>query len=134
MNWGKAVLAGAVGGLVVSVYNYLMHGVIMASTYTGHAAFNQGPPKVAWFIVVAIVIGVMGGILFAKTRDCWGAGVKGGVTFGFFLGLVAFFAQFYWPLVINGFPYFLAWCWGGIILIGWMVFGAVAGMMYKTSA
>jgi hypothetical protein len=59
---------------------------------------------------------------------------KGGMTFGFWLGLVAFFATFYNPLIFQGFPYFLSWCWGAITLIGWLVYGAIVGAMYKGQA
>ncbi|MFQ5709318.1 MAG: hypothetical protein ACE5HO_17815 [bacterium] len=131
MNWTKALIAGVVGGLVVSVYNFLVHGFIMANTYTKYAAFSQQKANPIWFFVVAIAVGIAGALLFAKSRGSWAAGVKGGVMFGFWLGLVSFFAQFYSPLVFKDFPYFLSWCWGGISLIGWMIFGAVAAGVYK---
>ncbi|NIV92307.1 hypothetical protein GWN42_05760 [candidate division KSB1 bacterium] len=134
MNWGKALLAGVVGGIVVNIYNFVMHGMIMGSTYTEYAAFAQEEASPVWFFVVSIFIGIAGALLFAKSRGSWGDGVKGGVTFGLFIGLVSFFAQFYSPLVINDFPYFLSWCWGGISLIGWLIFGAIAGVMYKEPA
>lgn len=130
MNWTKALIAGVVGGLAVSVYNFIMHEMIMGATYDGLAVFRQDANPI-WFSVVAIVVGIAGAMLFAKSRASWGAGVKGGVNFGFWVGLIGFFAQFYNPLVINEFPYYLSWCWGGIILIGWMVFGAVAALLYK---
>ncbi len=130
MNWTKAVIAGVVGGIVVNLYSGLMHGVIMSQTYTEYTIFAMDTNPI-WFFVVSISIGVAGALLFGKTRGAWGAGVKGGVMFGFFIGLVSFFGQFYSPLVINGFPYFLSWCWGGISLIGWMIFGAVAALLYK---
>jgi hypothetical protein len=72
-----------------------------------------------------------GALLFAKTRDSWADGLKGSITFGFFVGLIIFFYQFINVLVIKGFPYHLSWCWGGIELIGWPVFGAVAGLLIK---
>ena len=52
--------------------------------------------------------------------------------FGFWLGLVAFFSPFYDSLVIEGFPYFLSWCWGGANLISLVIFGAVIGAIYKS--
>lgn len=33
MNWMKVVIAGVVGGVAVNLYNWLMHGFIMGSTY-----------------------------------------------------------------------------------------------------
>lgn len=133
MNWTKAVIAGAVGGLVNSVYEFVMHGIIMRDTYMARPELfgsEEGGGPI-WFTLVAVVVGIAGGLLFAKTRNSWAAGVKGGATFGFWLGLVAFFAQFYNPLVFPEFPYYLSWCWGGITLIGTVIFGAVAGAIYK---
>lgn len=131
MNWTKALIAGVVGGIVVNVYSGLVHGFIMGATYKKYAVFSQEQTNMIWFFVVAIVVGVAGALLFAKSRGSWSAGVKGGVTFGFWLGLVAFFAQFYNSLIFEGFPYFLSWCWGGITLIGWLIFGAVVATLYK---
>ena len=57
--------------------------------------------------------------------------MKGGATFGFFLGLVAFFPNFYFSLVLEGFPYFLSWCWGGINLIDFVIAGVVLALIYR---
>ena len=69
----------------------------------------------------------MAALLFARTRGSWAAGWKGGLTFGFFLGLVLFFQRFYDPLVIDGYPYYLSWCQGGINMINSLLAGAVPG-------
>ena len=134
MNWSKIVVAGVVGGVVHTLAAYVMHGIIMANTYVKYPeVFRQedNSPAVYWFFVVGMLIGVTACVLFAKTRDAWGDGVGGGATFGFYLGLVVFFLQFYPTLVIEGFPYYLSWCWGGIDLIGFTILGAVLGVMYK---
>jgi hypothetical protein len=130
MNWTKAFITGIVGGIVLWVYNFLMHGLIMAKTYEKYVAFRQDANPV-WFVVVSVFVGIAIALLFAKTRAVWAEGIKGGLTFGFFGGLVAFFYQFYSSLMYNGVPYHLSWCWGGIVMIGWLIFGAVASMIYK---
>lgn len=131
MNLPRVLLAGVVGGVVMNLNDFLMHGVILSSTYERYAVFGTEPANPLWFLVIAIMIGLAGALLFAKTRDSWGAGIKGGATFGVFVGLVAFFPQFYNSLVIKGFPYFLSWCWGGVSLIGWVLFGVVAALLYR---
>lgn len=45
--------------------------------------------------------------------------------------LAAFFPNFHYPLVLNGFPYHLSWCWGGIGLIGYAVMGVLFGLVYS---
>jgi phosphotransferase system glucose/maltose/N-acetylglucosamine-specific IIC component len=132
MNWTKILGGGVVAGVVVSLVNYLLHGVIMSDTYERYSSvFSQEQANPIWFFVVAIAIAIFFTILFAKTRDCWAEGAKGGITYGFWLGMVAFFGNFYDPLVIDGFPYYLAWCHGGISLIGFLVGGAIVGLIIK---
>lgn len=134
MSWSKALIAGAAGGFVSAILNALMHAGIMSGTYMKYEGLFRQDSSPLWFTAVAIVIGIAGGVLFAKTRSSWAAGAKGGLNFGFFIGLVSFAAQFYTPLIYQGFPYYLSWCWGGIALISWLGFGAVAGALYKGSA
>lgn len=132
MQMNKVLIAGAVGGLVLAVWEFLMHGLIMGNTYASLTVFRQDANPV-WFPIIAILLGIIAGVLFAKTRAVWSDGAKGGMTFGFWLGLIGGFASFYNPLTFQGFPYYLAWCWLGITLLGWVVYGAVVGMIYKTS-
>ncbi|MEE8137958.1 MAG: hypothetical protein V3T81_03665 [Thermoanaerobaculia bacterium] len=132
MNWTKAVIAGVVGGVAVWIANFIMHAVIMGQTYAKYPeVFSQEEGSPFPFLLVGVFIAVPGALLFAKTRDSWGEGIAGGATFGFWLGLVSFFAPFYNSLVLEGFPYFLAWCWGGINLIGFVILGAILGAMVK---
>jgi hypothetical protein len=135
MNWGRALLAGIVGGVAVTAYQIVIHGFVMADTYMKYPVFAVQPvPNRVWFLVVAILMGCFAAIIFAKTRSAWAPGTKGGLVFGFWLGWIGFFAQFYPALTIAGFPYYLSWCWGGIELIGWLIFGWVAGALYKVQS
>jgi hypothetical protein len=132
MNWSKTITAGVVGGIVMTLVNYVMHGIIMAGAYTkSPEVFRQDDAGVHYFSLVGIMVAIMAAILFDKTRAVWADGVMGGVTFGFYVGLVGFFTHFYQPLTIEGFPYHLSWCWGGITLIAFVILGAVFGLMMK---
>jgi len=134
VNWSKIAIAGVVGGIVHTLANYVMHGMIMANTYSKYPeVFRQvdNQPAVYWFFVIGVLVGIMACALFAKTRSSWDDGFMGGAGFGFSVGLVVFFLQFYPTLVIEGFPYYLSWCWGGIDLIGFSILGGVLGLMYK---
>lgn len=131
MNWNKVVTIGVVGGVVLWLYDFVMHGFIMRSAYVGNEVFAQEGSNPLWFLLIEVCIGVAAALLFVKTRSVWGEGAKGGLVFGFFLGLLGFFPGFFNPLIIADFPYYLAWCWGGITLIGGLAFGVVAGLMYK---
>lgn len=130
MNWSKIGIAGLAAGIVLTLVNYIAHGILLKETYSRYDVIAEPSPRIH-FLLVAVLIGLVGAILFAKTRDCWAEGVGGGATFGFWFGLGAFFASFYSSMVIVGFPYFLNWCWGGINLIGAVLAGLVLGAVYK---
>jgi hypothetical protein len=95
-------------------------------------AFEAPQANPAWFLLISFTICFMAALLFARTRVSWGAGWKGGLAFGFFLGLVFLFQRFYDPLVIDGYPYYLAWCQGGISMIDSLLAGAVIGSIVKS--
>ena len=130
MNWSKAVIAGLVGGVALWFSNFILHGLVMGGTYQKYEVFrmDSGP---MYFLAISVLMAVFAALLFAKTRGSWAAGLTGGATFGFFLGLFTFFAHFYNPLTIDGFPYYLSWCWGGIGLIALTIMGAAIGLVYK---
>lgn len=135
MRWSKVLTAGLVGGIVNAVFGFLMYAVIMGNTFRKYSpeVFRgaENEPNMMWFIIMPVLLGLAGAVLFAKTRATWQAGLKGGVLFGFWVGLIGFLSNFYLPLTITGYPYYLAWCTGSIIVIGWMVFGAVLAAVYK---
>ena len=132
MNWGKVTVAALVGGAVVWLVDFVQHGVILGNTYMKYdQVFTQEQANPAWFLVISVCIAFVAAAVFAKTRSVWALGVSGGLAFGFWVGLLGFFPHFYSPLVIDGFPYYLAWCQGGATLISALVLGAVLGMLNK---
>ena len=131
MNWTKVLIAGVVGGIVLNIANFVMHGMILGNTYTKYPVFSQEPANPLHFQLVALCMAIAAAILFAKTRSSWAAGLVGGATFGCLLGLIFFFVPFYNSLVLEGFPYYLGWCQGGVNLIGFVILGAVFGLIYK---
>ena len=132
MNWSKIVVAGLVAGVVGNLYDFAMHGFVMADTYLSHPdVFAPDQASPLHFLLVSVCLWLTVAMLFAKTRSSWASGWKGGAVFGTFVGLVMFFPNFYHPMVLDGFPYHLSWCWGGIGLLGGIVGGSVLGAIYQ---
>ena len=128
MNWTRVVLGGVAAGIATFLADFVMHGMLLADTYRRYTeVFSQTEVNPALFAAVSVTTGTFIAILFAKTRSSWEGGWMGGATFGLFFGLALFFMNFYSPLVIGGFPYFLAWCWGGIGVVDGVIGGAVLG-------
>ena len=137
MNWGRAVVAGVVAGIAQNVVNFVMHGLVLdtAGTYADQPVFVQEPDSMTmqmlWFTAIALVIGVVAGLFFASSRQSWADGARGGLHFGVLLGAVVGFQQFYLTLVVNEFPYSVAWIWLGVEIISFGVGGMVLGAVYK---
>jgi len=132
MNWGRVLAGGVVAGLVMNAADFVQHGVLLAGTYKKYAdAFSQTPVSPLYFLAISLCVGIFTAILFGKTRASWAPGWKGGLSFGFFFALAIFFLNFYDPLVIGGFPYHLAWCWGGINVVDGLLGGAVMGAIIR---
>jgi len=132
MNWNRVIGGGIAAGIVLWLAGFVMHGVILGKTYERYTeVFTQTQANPLHFLAVSVALGIFAAVLFGKTRASWAEGAKGGMAFGLFLGLAHFFTTFYNPLVIEGFPYYLSWCWGGIALIERVLAGAVLGVVVK---
>jgi hypothetical protein len=132
MNWSRVVLGGVVAGVVMTVANFVMHGMILSGTYVKYPqVFAQEGGGEPWFAVIGIVVSLVAAIAFGKSRGSWADGWSGGATFGALLGLTVGFVNFYWPIVLDGFPYYLSWCWLGVDVIAFVLSGAVLGVMIK---
>ncbi len=135
MNWGRAIGAGLAAGFVQNIANFVMHGLVLGGMYLDQPAFVQEPDSMAmqvvWFLVIALVLGVVASLLFASSRQSWQPGAKGGLHFGVLLGAVVGFQQFYLTLVVNDFPYHVAWLWLAVDVISFGIGGMVLGAVYK---
>jgi len=132
MNPTRIALAGVAAGIVTWISDFVLHGVVMGPTYQRLSqVYSQTQASPVKFLVVSVAICAMAALLFARTRGSWAAGWKGGLAFGFFLGLVIFFQRFFDPMVIDGYPYYLAWCQGGISMIDSLLAGAIIGAIVK---
>ena len=132
MNWQKALVAGVAAGIAASIAEFVLHGMIMSSTYMKYPdVFTQEQANPLYFLLVAVCMSIFAAILFGKTRQSWADGFQGGATYGFFLGMVYFWPRFYDAIVYEGYPYYLSWCQGGINLIVAVISGAVMGALYR---
>ncbi len=135
MNWSRAIGAGLAAGFVQNIANFVMHGLVLGGMYLDQPAFVQEPDSMAmqivWFLVIALVLGVVASLLFASSRQSWQPGMKGGLHFGVLLGAVVGFQQFYLTLVVNDFPYHVAWLWLAVDVISFGIGGMVLGAVYK---
>jgi len=136
MNWSKTLIGGVVGGISLFIANFVLHGLILGNTYMKYPeVFDQeeNAANYVWFTVVCLVLGILAAILFAKTRESWADGLKGGVVAGMWAGALVGATNFFDSLVILGFPYYLAWCHFGSDVIAFALAGAGIALVVKKS-
>ncbi|HSP88043.1 MAG TPA: hypothetical protein VLN45_07905, partial [Ignavibacteriaceae bacterium] len=123
--------------VLLEVMGYIVHGVILASTYKMEdvkIAFRQEAEMMSlmWILFVTDFIwSFFFAFFFAKGYE--GKGIMEGLRFGFYMGLfwtLAFSYQFYAFVPI---PYSLAFQWFIFGMIQMLILGAVASMIYKPS-
>jgi len=138
LNKGRIWLGGLAGGVVWSLFSYLMNDfVIRNARYV--AAQNAGlflktpryPYFVAQWIVLLFILAIIIAHLYAWTRQTLGPGPGTALKVGFWVGLVAGFpgnfAQATWSTIDRGLP--MGWMiemWLGSILAA-----LTAGFVYK---
>jgi NhaP-type Na+/H+ and K+/H+ antiporter len=134
MSWIKVVLGGIVGGVIATAVSFVLHGMVLGQTYVSlPEVFSQEEGNPVWFLLVSLVVVLVAAALFGKTRSSWAPGWQGGLTFGLGVGLLIGFSNFFFPLVIDGLPYYLAWCWLGVDVVTYGLSGVVLGALIPRS-
>jgi hypothetical protein len=132
MNWTRIVVGGLLSAVVTWLLGFLLHGILLADTYASYSdVFSQEASNPLWFLLASVALQLIGATIFARTRAAWNPGWNGGLVFGLWIGLLIGCVSFYWPLVIAGFPYYLAWCWLGVDVITYGLGGVVLGIVIQ---
>ena len=132
MNVKKFALAALAVGVVVNIYDFVVHTQLLAGVYSRMSEFLKPDASIPLLVVADFVAAIVFVWFYDKTRNSFSAGVKGGLTFGLYAGVFLNFPT--WLLaqmLIKGFSYELAWTW---ILVGFvwcLIAGAVAGFIYQ---
>ncbi|MFN0159126.1 MAG: hypothetical protein ACKVRP_13775 [Bacteroidota bacterium] len=132
MKSGKFWIAVLVAGLVVNVFDFVVHGMMLANTYMSMPdVFNQTEDP-TWFVVGDFIAVLVFAWFYDKVYASFGGGMMGGATYGLYAGvLVSFPTWIFAHLMIAGFPYGLAWTFTLLGIVWGVIAGAVLGAMYK---
>jgi hypothetical protein len=130
MNIKKCLIIGIVVGIVAAVFDLIVHGGLLASYYA-QAPFRQDT-SLAWMLVSNVVAGLVFAWVYLKVAGSFAPGVSGGVTMGFYAGvLVNFPSAIVQNLVLQNFPYALSWLWVVSGVVFYVIAGAIAGALNK---
>lgn len=132
MKSGKFWIAVLVTGVVVNIFDFIVHGMMLASTYMSMPdVFNQTEDP-TWFIVGDFIAVLVFAWFYDKVYSSFGGGMMAGATYGLYAGvLVSFPTWIFAHLMIAGFPYGLAWTFTLLGIVWGVIAGAVLGAMYK---
>jgi hypothetical protein len=135
MNVKKLLVAALVVGVVLNVYDYVVHVVLLQGTYESLPDLFRQDSPVTWLVIGDFIAALVLVWFYDRVRGSFGAGVRGGATFGLYAGvLLGFPAQLFANMMFVGFPYSLGWYWV-IGIIGWGILGgATAGAVYGSGA
>ena len=135
MNTKRLLLTALVVFIVLEVLGYLVHGVILASTYQMEdvkVAFRPEAEMMSkmWIMYLTDIIwSFFFAFFFAKGYE--GRGIMEGVQFGFYIGLFWSLVFSYQSYAFVPMPYFLSFQWFIYGMIISIILGIAAALVYK---
>jgi hypothetical protein len=137
MNTKKLLLSFIVVYILLEVLNYLVHGVLLASTYQMEEIKPAFRPEAdmtnkMWIMFFTDAVWAFFFVfLFAKGYE--GKGIMEGLRFGLYIGLFWGLVNAYGNYVIIPIPYSLAFQWFIYSLLVSLILGFVTALLYKPS-
>ena len=117
-------------GVFVALFNYLFF-TYVAQLFGPPPANLRTDTLLVWFIVADFVVALILVWVYDRVRGSFGAGAKGGATFGLYAGILVNFPT--WiivNLVLQGFSYGNAWVTTIAGIARTVAAGALAGALY----
>ena len=138
MNTKKLLLTTFIVFVLLEVLNYIIHGVILASTYKMEDVMTAFRPESEmmsnmWIVwITDLVWSFFFVFFFAKGYE--GKGIMEGVRFGFYIGLFWGLVSAYQTYAYAPIPYSLAFQWFIYSMIISIILGIVSALVYKPAA
>jgi len=136
MKWGKWLTAWILVGIIFSIYDYLIHGTLMAKTYESVTIFTAPPLPTG--IILAILVDFLQALLFtllyAVTWKSFRSGLEGGVQFGLLTSLLVFVPSNLFILLYTDhtqFPIIIPRWWILFGIIQYVIGGAIAALVFR---
>lgn len=129
MKLGRLLTVAVVLGVVMNVVDFLVHGLALQGLYAGMPIMRTDTSVVALVIgdFVAALVFVW---VYSRVRGSFAPGLVGGLTFGFYAGVLVSFPNFiFMNLMLIGFGYQLAWVMIFTTVVWCVVAGAVTGAL-----
>lgn len=88
INWGRVILGGLLAGVVINVFEFVLHGVILEEQWEAAMAalgrtMEESAGMMAIYIILGFLIGIFAVWLYAAVRPRFGPGPKTAACAGF---------------------------------------------------
>lgn len=133
MNSKRFVTAFIVIFVVLELTNYLIHGVILSSTYASEGVKELFRPDMMsnmWIIWVTDIIWSFFFVFFF-VKGYENKGIMEGLRYGFYMGIFFAMVSAYQTYAMYPIPYSLAFEWFIYGLIQFIILGYIVAMIYK---
>jgi hypothetical protein len=128
----RLVKLGVVMGIVLNVIDFIVQGNLMAGLYAASPAFRNTADVIPFLVLGDVVAAFVFAWAYLKLGSATGDGPGGGALFGLYAGvLLAFPTYIFNNLLINNYPYSLAWTLTIYTIIVYVILGAIAGALKK---
>ena len=95
INWGRVVAGGLLAGVVLNVFDFVIHGVLLADQWNAAlAALGKGEMSgsaTVWYVVFDFLLGIATVWLYAAIRPRHGPGPKTAACAGLFVWFIVGF-------------------------------------------
>jgi hypothetical protein len=135
MNGKRFFLSFIVIFVLLEIFSYLIHSVILSSTYMSEGSKQLFRPEeqmnsYMWVIwVTDLIWSLLFVFFFVKGYE--NKGIMEGLRYGFYMGVFYSFVQAYQQFAVYPIPYSLALQWFIYGLIEMLILGFAAALLYK---
>jgi len=131
MNVKRFVVAVIVVFIVFQIFDFIIHGIILAPTYeTMKSVWRPDMMSKMWIMyITSFILSLLFVYIFTKGYEARGIGegIRYGLLIGFFMNVVGAFNQY----VIYPIPFSLALQWLIYGMIEFIICGIIAALIYK---
>jgi hypothetical protein len=133
MNVKKFVFAFIAVYVFLEVTNFLIHGVILTSTYMGLAQVFRPQEEMMGMMWIMYLLDLIWAFFFVFffVKGYENKGIMEGLRFGFYIGLFIALINAYSSYVVYPLPYSLALEWFIYGMIQCLLLGVTAALVYK---
>jgi len=132
MNFKVLLKLGIVAGILMSAFDIVVQGMLMAGLYAA-PVFRNPEEEIVNLVLTDFAAAFVFVWLYLRLGSATGSGVAGGATFGFYAGVLYSFPMFYaMHLLFNGYTSELAWINTVYQILVYVIVGATAGALNTT--